>query len=78
MFLDEHFLFFPAIVLIGLILIILSFRLLVRLFFLFLVIFGIWYGIYALGLAPSPIQVYKDYRHEHTKKAPYAQSPIRV
>ncbi len=50
----EHFLFFPVIVLVALILIVLSFRVLFRLFIFFLIIIAIWYALYHIGVTESP------------------------
>ncbi len=59
----EHSLFFPVVVLVALILIVLSFKLLFRLLLLCLVIAGLWYGLYYIGIAPSPF-----IHHEPAKK----------
>lgn len=69
----EHFLFFPVVVLLGLVIIALSFRLLFRLFILFLVVVAIWYGVYWLGFVPSPFQVIQHYQEDKPHKTPYTQ-----
>jgi hypothetical protein len=58
----EHFLFFPVVVLLAIILIALSFRLLFRLIAYFFVVLLLWYLIFLAGFAPSPYQVIKSYR----------------
>jgi disulfide bond formation protein DsbB len=68
----EQFLFFPIIVLVAIILIALSFRLILRLFLFFLIISALWFGLYALGFVPSPVQVLKSYQSQVHKKHPYA------
>lgn len=68
----EDFLFFPVIVLLAMIIIALSFRILLRFFLLFLVVFSIWYGLYWLGFVPSPLQVVNDYKQQLHKKQPVA------
>ncbi len=57
----EHFLFFPVIVLLSLILIILSIRLILRVILFLLVIFAIWYGLSYTGLVPSPLDMYHEF-----------------
>ncbi len=56
----EHFPFFPVIVLIGIILVILSAKFIFRLAILFVAILLIWYGLYFIGLAPNPINYFKE------------------
>jgi hypothetical protein len=53
----EHF-FFPAIVLLAIILVVLSAKLVFRLMLVFVAVFVIWYGLFLLGLAPSPINYF--------------------
>ena len=62
----EHVLFFPVVVLVALILIVLSFRVLFRLFLIFIVIMAIWYGLHFLGVASPPV-----------KKTPKVENPKR-
>jgi disulfide bond formation protein DsbB len=68
----EHLLCFPVIVLVALILIVLSFRMLFRLFVLFLFIIAIWYGLYFLGLSPPPIEKAKPDNTKLSEKKAYA------
>ena len=59
MFPVEHF-FFPAIVLLGIFLVVLSAKLVFRLMLVFVAILVIWFGLFLLGLAPSPINYFKN------------------
>lgn len=68
----EHLLCFPVIVLVALILIVLSFRMLFRLFVLFLFIIAIWYGLYFLGLSAPPIEKAKPDNTQLSEKKAYA------
>lgn len=67
MFENEHFLFFPVIVLVALILIALSFRMLFRFLVIFLIIIALWYGLYYLGYTSCPVERVKkvDCTHPH-------------
>ena len=64
----EHFLFFPIVVLLAMVLVILNIRLVLRLFIYFLIFLFTWYLLFLAGFAPSPSQVIKSYR-------PAPQSP---
>lgn len=55
-------LFFPVIVLIGIILVILNARLILRLALLFVALLAVWFGLYLLGVAPSPINYFREVR----------------
>jgi disulfide bond formation protein DsbB len=50
----EHVHFFPIIVLVGLILVALSFKLIFRFLVIFLIIIAIWYGLSWVGITSSP------------------------
>lgn len=63
----EHVLFFPVVVLVALILIVLSFRVLFRLLLIFIVIMAIWYGLHFLGVASPPVD--KTPKVEHPKRS---------
>ena len=58
----EHFLFVPAVVLLAIVLILLSWKLLFRLAILFVVVLAVWYGLFMIGFAPSPYEVIKSYK----------------
>ncbi len=74
MFADEHFLFFPVIVIIGLILIVLTFKLIARVFFIILIIIAVWYGLYHFGLTSThPLEEQKKDTTIHREKDAYAQ-----
>ena len=69
MFSGEHVLFFPVIVIIGLILIVLSFKVIARILFILLLIIAIWYGLHYFGLSSShPLEEQKP----HKEKSAYA------
>jgi hypothetical protein len=57
----DNVFFWPAIVLIGMIIIIISARLLFRFALFVLSLLIIWYALYFVGLAPSPTQFFKQY-----------------
>ena len=56
----EHFLFFPVVVLLALVLIVLSWKLLVRLFAFFLLVMALWYLVYLAGVVSSPYEVLRQ------------------
>lgn len=58
----EHFLFFPVVVLVALVLIILSWRVLFRLFVFFIMICFFWYLLSLTDLVRSPISFMKNYK----------------
>ena len=65
---NEHFLFFPVVVLVGLILIALSFKLIFRLLILFLIVIAIWYGLHYLGVTNPPVEKPKIHNPVTNKK----------
>lgn len=58
----EHFLFFPVVVLLSIVLVVLTFKLIVRLFFFFVAILALWYCLSLTGVVPSPKEILKDYK----------------
>ena len=68
----EHFLFFPVVVLVAMVLIALTWKLLLRLLLFFCCLLLIWYGFSFIGFLPSPIQVLKEYRSHPHKSSQYA------
>lgn len=58
----EHFLFFPVIVLMALVLVVLSFKLLFRLLLLFIFVLFCWFILSLTGLVSSPIEVIRCYQ----------------
>ena len=71
---SEHFLFFPVVVLLAVILIVLSFRFIFKLLVLFLIILAIWYGLYYMGITSSfPIERLKPEHKQHQEQAAYVQ-----
>ncbi|MBS0654528.1 MAG: hypothetical protein JSR46_02015 [Verrucomicrobia bacterium] len=64
----DHFLFFPVIVLLSLVLIIISWRLIVRLLLFFFIVMAIWYGLSFIGALSSPNQTLKEYRAKPAKR----------
>lgn len=68
----EDFLFFPVVVLLSLILIVLSFRLILRVIIFCMIVFSIWFGLYKLGLVPSPLEIYNVYFHPHKEQSKIA------
>lgn len=58
----EHFLFFPVVVLLSIILIVISFKLIIRLLVLFFVVLALWYCLSFLGVVSSPNETFKQYR----------------
>lgn len=55
----EHFVFFPVIVLLALVLVVLSFRLLFRLLLLFIFVLFCWYILSLTGIVSSPREFMK-------------------
>lgn len=58
----DPFLFFPVIVLLALVLIVLSVKVLFRLLIFFLVILAGWYALSLVGVVSSPKETFKEYR----------------
>lgn len=58
----EHFLFFPVVVLLALVLIVLTWRLIVRLFAFFALLMILWYILYLAGIVSSPYTTMREYR----------------
>ena len=56
---SDNFFFWPVVVLIGIVLIILSFRFLVRLALFLIALLAIWYCLAYVGLLPPPAQYFK-------------------
>lgn len=70
MFENDHYLFFPVIVLVALILIALNIRVLFRFLLIFLVIIAVWYGLYYLGYSSCPVEKSRKVNCTHPHHIP--------
>ncbi len=65
----DNFFFWPVVVLIGIVLIILSFRFLIRLALFLMALLAIWYCLYYVGLLPPPAQFFKKQEKKKVETA---------
>ena len=63
----DNFFFWPAVVLIGIVIIALSFRILLRVILFFVAVLVIWYVLFQFGFVRSPQEVYNS-QSERLKK----------
>ena len=57
-----EYVFVPVIVLLGIFLVVISARFVFRFALFFAAVFALWYMLYAVGLAPSPIDYFKQFK----------------
>jgi hypothetical protein len=58
----EQFLFFPVVVLLAIVLIVITFKLIIRLLCFFFAVLALWYCLSFAGLVPSPNETFREYQ----------------
>ena len=71
----EYF-FFPLIVVVVLFLAILSARLLFRLMLAFVSVLLIWFGLFLLGVLPSPVNFFKTSLQQNERRSSSSIEPL--